>query len=231
MPVISFASPKGGAGKTTASLLLATELAEKGLTVTIIDCDPRQWCYKWGQGGNMPASMDILPKPNEGDIIDVIEEANTRSSMVIVDLEGTNSTLVAYAISRSTLVVIPAQAGPMEGESASDAIKLVKMQQKAFGRKIPYVVLMTRTSAAIRSKIEKELILQMRNASIPVFKTQLLERNAYKAIIANKCCLSSLPSTTYKLDDAKNNAKSFAGEVLGIFKNKKKVDSEREVAA
>lgn len=231
MPVISFASPKGGAGKTTAALLLATQLAENGLSVTVIDCDPRQWCYKWGQGGLVPKAMLIVPKPDENRIIDVIEEAKTKTSFVIVDLEGTSSTLVAYAISRSTLVIIPAQAGPMEGESASDAIKLVKMQQKAFNRKIPYAVLMTRTSAAIRSRIETELIAQMRKASIPVFKTQLLERNAFKAIIANKCCLSDLPKTTYKLENAQANARSFAGEVLNIFKSTKNANPKSEVAA
>ncbi|MEM7239744.1 MAG: AAA family ATPase, partial [Pseudomonadota bacterium] len=36
MPVISFANPKGGAGKTTTALLLATELAAEGATVTIV---------------------------------------------------------------------------------------------------------------------------------------------------------------------------------------------------
>ncbi|MGO8279594.1 ParA family protein, partial [Rhizobium ruizarguesonis] len=37
MPVITFANNKGGAGKTTAVLLLATELARKGYRVTILD--------------------------------------------------------------------------------------------------------------------------------------------------------------------------------------------------
>ncbi len=42
MPVISFANPKGGAGKTTSALLLATELAARGAAVTIIDADPER---------------------------------------------------------------------------------------------------------------------------------------------------------------------------------------------
>ena len=36
MPTIVFASPKGGAGKSTAAVLLGTELAAKGGDVTII---------------------------------------------------------------------------------------------------------------------------------------------------------------------------------------------------
>ena len=42
MPIISFANPKGGAGKTTSALILATELAAKGAQVAIIDADPEK---------------------------------------------------------------------------------------------------------------------------------------------------------------------------------------------
>ena len=41
-PVISFASPKGGAGKTTATLILASELLQQlQKSVTVIDADPQ----------------------------------------------------------------------------------------------------------------------------------------------------------------------------------------------
>lgn len=43
MHVISFAKPKGGAGKTTTALILATQLSENGATVSIIDADPERW--------------------------------------------------------------------------------------------------------------------------------------------------------------------------------------------
>ncbi len=220
MPVISLASPKGGAGKTTAAMLLATELSQKGLGVTVIDCDPRQWSVKWGKGGSVPEKMTIESKPTEENIIDVIDEAKSKSPFVIIDLEGTSSMLVAFAISRSDLVIIPTQAGPMEGESAADAIKLIRQQEKGMGRKIPFAVLMTRMRAAIRTKIERSLTEQLEAADIPVLSTQLTERNAFKMIFDHQCSLEELPSSTYKLDDAIANARSFAGEVISIFKAK-----------
>ena len=226
MPVISFVSPKGGAGKTTAALLLSTELAQKGGSVTVIDGDPRRWMTRWSQGGKMPASMRVVSKKPEEDIIDVIDAAKKVSNIVIMDLEGTDSMTVAYSISRSDFVIVPAQAGPMEGEAAVDAIKLVKQQERAFGVRIPYAVLMTRMKAAIRTKVEGRLIEQMRSASVPVFSTQLLERTAFREIIENQCCLGDLPSSTYKLDDAIANARSFAGEVISLFKRKQKSHEE-----
>lgn len=42
MPTIVFASPKGGAGKSTSAVILATELARGGAGVTILDADPNR---------------------------------------------------------------------------------------------------------------------------------------------------------------------------------------------
>ena len=71
MPTISFANPKGGAGKTTSALLLATELAGRGAEVVVIDADPERW-------KNCPDMMDCdpwtppAPEPEE--------EAETRNA-------------------------------------------------------------------------------------------------------------------------------------------------------
>ena len=54
MPVITFSSPKGGAGKTTAACILASMLAEQGATVTIIDADPNQFVQEWAQLPGLP---------------------------------------------------------------------------------------------------------------------------------------------------------------------------------
>ncbi len=218
MPVISFASPKGGAGKTTASILLASELVQRGLLVTIIDCDPSQWCVHWTRAGEVQG-LSVIPKPREEAIIDAIDQAGQSANFVIVDLEGTSSLLVAYALSRSDLVVIPTQAGPMEGQSASNAIKLIRQQEKGFSRKIPFAVLMTRVRAAIRTNIETDLLEQLQVNNIPLFSTRLMERNAFKEILRRECMLADLPSSTYKLDDARRNARSFADEVVEICRS------------
>ena len=50
MPTIVFASPKGGAGKSTSTVVLATELAQKGVAVTVIDADPNRPVSQWASG-------------------------------------------------------------------------------------------------------------------------------------------------------------------------------------
>ena len=74
MPTIVFVSPKGGAGKTTASLLLAARLAES-YDVTVIDADPNRPIKAWASGGNAPRRLSIISDVDEDNIIATIKEA------------------------------------------------------------------------------------------------------------------------------------------------------------
>lgn len=47
MPTVVIASPKGGAGKSTAAILLGTELAHAGASVVMLDCDPNHSLTLW----------------------------------------------------------------------------------------------------------------------------------------------------------------------------------------
>jgi MinD superfamily P-loop ATPase len=49
MPTIVFASPKGGAGKSTSAVVLATEIARQGATVAIVDADPNKPVFPLGE--------------------------------------------------------------------------------------------------------------------------------------------------------------------------------------
>src|SRR5689334_1778198 len=116
LPVISFASPKGGAGKSTSAVMLACELAQSGRKVTVIDADPNRPVFRWAQRPGKPESLTVLQDVTEETIIDTIESASTGSNFVIVDLEGTASIMVALAISRADLVIIPSQGSQLDAE-------------------------------------------------------------------------------------------------------------------
>jgi chromosome partitioning protein len=60
MPVIVFSSPKGGAGKTTAATILATELAGMGASVTVIDADPNLNVVDWAELPGVPDSRAVI---------------------------------------------------------------------------------------------------------------------------------------------------------------------------
>ena len=215
MPVITFASPKGGAGKTTAALLLATELAVKGFDVTVIDADPLKWIEGWSKLPDKPANLEVLTGLTEDNIIEAIDQAQSRAQFVIIDLEGTASTIVAYALSRSNFVLVPIQPSNMDARAGAMIVKLIRNHEQAFRIEIPFALFLTKTRAAIRPRTLSNILTQLEQANMPVFQTQLLERDAFRQLFSFGGTLETLnPNTTYKLDEAVINARAFAGEVL-----------------
>ena len=90
MPVIVFASPKGGAGKSTSAVLLACEFADTGRHVIVIDADPNRPVSKWAKRPGKPATLTVMDGVTEDTVIDIIEAAARAAQFVIVDLEGTH---------------------------------------------------------------------------------------------------------------------------------------------
>src|SRR5664279_858973 len=84
MPTIVFASPKGGVGKSTAAVLLATELASHGGSVTMIDADPNRPLTQWASRPGKPKKLTVIATTTEESIIDTIEKAALQTTFVIL---------------------------------------------------------------------------------------------------------------------------------------------------
>src|SRR4051812_12657008 len=184
MPTIVFASPKGGAGKSTSAVVLASELALRGAQVVVIDADPNRPVSQWAKRPGKPETLAVLSDVTEETVIDAIEAAAARVPFVIVDLEGTASMTVAYAISRADLVIIPSQGSQLDAAEAAKAVRLIRQQERAFARRIPHAMLFTRTSAAIRPRTLQHIRSEFEAHGVPALETQMHEREAYRAVFS-----------------------------------------------
>ena len=219
MPTVVFASPKGGAGKSTSAVVLAAELARTGAAIVVIDADPNRPLSKWARLDGRPANLSVVADATEATIIDQIETWAARVPFVVVDLEGAASLTVAYAISRADLVVIPVQGSQLDASEAAKAIGLIRQQERAFGRTIPYAALFTRTSAAIRPRLLQHIRAELRAAGVPIFTAQMHEREAFRAIFSFGGTVHTLqPSEVSNLAAALANAGAFAAEVVAMLR-------------
>mgnify|MGYP003652305294 FL=1 len=87
MSIITFASSKGGAGKTTSAIVLAITLANRG-RVCVIDADPAARLKAWADKADLPENITVLVCTREREIHDMIARADKEHDYVIVDLEG-----------------------------------------------------------------------------------------------------------------------------------------------
>ena len=219
MPTIVFVSPKGGAGKTTSALILASQLAKKA-PVTVIDADPNHPIASWAKGENTPQFLTVISDVTEESIADCIDDAAAKTPFVIVDLEGTASKIVVMAVSRADFVIIPTQGSELDAEQASKALNVIRQHEKSMRRinsdySLPYSVLLTRTNSAIRARTLVHIQNSLLASGIPVFNSELNEREAFKAMFSFRQPLEFLDNKAVSnIDKAITNAQEFTTEVI-----------------
>lgn len=217
MPIIVTASSKGGAGKSTLTLVLAQALDDMGASVTIIDADPNRPILRW-RGGKSTSGVHVVGDVTESSIIKIIREQSAKRQFVLVDLEGTANRLVSRAITQADLVLIPLQASALDSNEASRAVGLIQEEEEAIGgRTIPFRIIMTRTNPQITTKIEAGIYKSLAKANIPLMAVRLHERQAYKAIFVHRLALRELGENVNGLEAAHANAERLAEEVVELI--------------
>jgi chromosome partitioning protein len=182
MPVIAFVTPKGGAGKTTAALLLALELAHAGRRVRIIDADPNQPLVRWRRDGGAVDGLDIVGETDDAMLSATIQAASTAASWVIIDTEGAAVSAAAHAIAAADLVVIPTGPSALDAQEAVKAVALVRVAERKLGRPIPHAALLTRLPAAIRSKALKAMVEELLSEGVAILPHALVEKEAFRVM-------------------------------------------------
>ncbi|SFJ90417.1 ParA family protein [Jannaschia pohangensis] len=216
MPVISFASSKGGAGKTTSAIVLATELAQ-GTDVILIDADPAGRLARWSTLSPLPPRIRVIRSGGERSIQDEIAEARRAATFVMIDLEGSASRLTSFAISESDLVIVPTGDEQQDADEAIETLAQINMEARARRRDIAAAILFARTNAAVKSKLEKHINGELR-AATRVLTTELNRRTAFSSLHNAGGGLRQLdPADVNGIDRAIANAQAFAAEVVDLL--------------
>ena len=211
MPVVTIASPKGGAGKSTAAVILGTELAHAGAAVTMIDCDPNRSLTLWSSQGDIPSRIQVLSDIGESDLIKTVKQHDKDGAIVIIDLEGVASRLVSRAISQADLVITPMRGTTLDATIGVRALQLVAEEEEALDRSIPHAVVFTMTRN-IRSKQHSGIEASLREQGVDIIDPPLIERVAFAALFEFGGDLRTIPPQG-NMETAQANAQGFAEAV------------------
>ena len=211
MPTVVIASPKGGAGKSTAAILLGTELAHAGAGVALLDCDPNRSLSLWAGRGPVPPRITVLSDVGEGEIVRTIKRHDQDGQIVIVDLEGVASRLVSRAISQADLVVTPMRATTLDATVGVRALQLIREEEEALDRSIPHAVVFTMTRA-VRSRQHSGIEASLREQGVDLIEPPLMERTAFSALFEFGGDLRTMPAQG-NMAAAIGNAEDFARAV------------------
>ncbi|MBB4956023.1 chromosome partitioning protein [Agrobacterium vitis] len=218
MPVISFANAKGGAGKTTAALLLSTELAQQGYRVCILDADPQRWITQWAESTTSCPNIEVISEVSIGSLQGHIREGRKTADYVIIDLAGARDALVTMAIGLSDHVMIPVQGCAMDAKGAAQIIDLIEQMRIAGNLVIPHSVVLTRVVSMVTTKTLLAIKGILAARGVNVVNTPIAERTAFRDIFETGSTLYTMnPAKVSNLDKARDNSKAFAEEVMRLL--------------
>jgi chromosome partitioning protein len=183
-PIISFASTKGGVGKTTLAFVIATAVARrlvstKEYRVACIDADPN---------GTLDAALrkserpDILSLPSDAEtLLPTLRDAQRSAALVLIDLEGSANQAMLYACGKSDLVLIPAQPSAFDVREARKTADVVSQAADLVGRQIEVRVVLTRTPV-LRQRVAEHSRAQFDKAGLPALPVELVQRTAFQTM-------------------------------------------------
>jgi chromosome partitioning protein len=189
MNVITFASRKGGVGKSTLTAHVSVFAHLLGHRCLIIDADPQGsltlWHARRPPGGlalrNAAAGIDRLVASAQVEGV----------SWVFIDTAPTTWVVVQEAVRVATLVVIPVRPGFFDSAAAQDTVKVAQQRDKR------YMVVLNAASVK-REQKEAAAVLQARaefeRLSVPIWPGQISQRAAFLSSLAAGASAGEWPS-------------------------------------
>jgi chromosome partitioning protein len=215
MPVITFANTKGGAGKTTAVLLLSTELVQHGFRVTILDADPQRWISRWHQLSPSNDRLNVISYVTQASIERHLAEHRYTTDYFVIDLPGAQSPLLAKAIGLSDHVLIPIQGCAMDAQGGANVLELLRFLEEKGNIRVPHSVVLTRVNSMVTTRALLAVKMLLLERKVEVLDTPIIERAAFRDIFDLGGTLYTQDETRVSnLDKARQNARSFALEMI-----------------
>jgi chromosome partitioning protein len=171
MKVITIASRKGGAGKTTIATLLAVEAARAGIgMVAVVDLDPMRGLTLWWEARDSEAPALISP---EGGPAAAVAAARTAGAdLVLMDTPPSAAPVVGDAGAWADLVLIPVQPSPHDLRAVGATVGIARAAKR------PVVFIVNRTKPRARLTGEAAIALSQHGTVSPAM---LADRTVYAA--------------------------------------------------
>src|SRR5215210_7050936 len=146
--ILTVASTKGGAGKTTMIMALAGTLAGEKLRIAVVDADPNRAYASWAEGAYEGAPIEVRAEADEARLADAIDLLAAKADLVLVDTAGVGNRAALLAIAAADAVLVPCTPSRADIEQAAKTLKLIEGAARAARRAIPARVVPCRLKLA-----------------------------------------------------------------------------------
>lgn len=160
--IIAIVNGKGGVGKTTSAVNVASILAEKS-SVLLVDADPQASATWWSKRGSEGMGFDIQQEP-EPEFLAEIRQIK-EYDWIVIDTPPATQTLDG-AISNADYLILPTPPAPMDLMALIETVKRFILP-----REIPYRVVLTKVDPrSIKEAIDAQnTLLELNIATCHAF--------------------------------------------------------------
>ena len=180
--IISILNPKGGVGKTTISLNLASCLHHRGQRVLLVDSDKqgnlRSWADKRQDGYDLPMVVGADVEKS----LERVRELGENFDYIIVDGVGhLELGIVSAAVKVASLVLIPIKPGAFEIDAIDPLVEAIKARQTLLDGlpQAAFLISMQRTGTRLSREIDDAL----EDIGFPIFRARTSELVDYQESI------------------------------------------------
>ncbi len=170
MSIITIATSKGGAGKTTIARLILGRLALDGLPVAAVDADLNHTLTDWVRAASKHP-IAIEHELDETRIVPLVESLHEAHDVVVIDTAGAATQATIFAIGCADLVLVPCQTSSADIVEAIKTMNLIKSASLMMKRSVTARVVLTgyQPNTNISTHLEGEIA----KANLPLMRTRL----------------------------------------------------------
>ena len=177
--VITLATSKGGAGKSTLARSLAAHWLTVGQKPALIDADPQRSLANRHDPAGKLGAVTLVAEPEER-VAQAIEELRGSRRPIIVDTAGFRNRTTISALVASTLALIPLKPSAEDVDAAIATYELIgEINETPERARDPIRVAMILTMAMPNTVISRHVRSQLEGEGFPLLKAEMTNRVAY----------------------------------------------------
>lgn len=170
--IVGVLNQKGGVGKTTTSIGIASVLAKRGDRVLVIDADPQGSSLDWAAAREGDALFTVVGLPRASIHKEIANLAKDYDH-VIIDGPPRVTDLARSAILASDVVLIPVQPSPYDIWAANEVVELIK-EASVFKENLKSCFVINRK--IVNTAIGRDVVDALSTYPVPVLENSIAQR-------------------------------------------------------